>query len=598
MLSLPSSGGCNRLLVAFALFLFLEFAVALFGALELFRRSHGLTAVSQQLHQTADEDHRDEDQRDDQLAHDFFAMEHPMLHAGVRIGKPSTLGDGLCTYTVDPNAAACTGQPLTPPPRLQQVMEAFQRFDRRRVAALIAEELREGPPAGEHWGNVEAVANRVGEINFGIEAARRCAMTAPRTLDRALHYCHLLAARGRLETCQGELDLLPAALQQNPAVLSLRGSLAARMGDFAQAAELARRAVALAPLNGHYWLALATVHKFAPGDPDLARMEGLGPNLQRTPADWQAAFLYSLGKARHDCGEYERAFVAYSEGAAKLRAPFDVAALDHFARDVIRDFTAENLARLAPSACDSDRAIFVIGLPRSGTTLVEQILASHSAVADGEEVNLYCSALIPAGDFSLRGGLDYQARSASADPWGEVGHDYLAMLEQRFGPRVGRGGRIVDKTLNHSNFLGFILRSLPRAKVIWLRRDPEDTAISCFRSFFGTGTIPWCWSLADIARHFRREDALYAHWSRIFPERILTVPYEALATDSEPWITKILAHVGLDPEPATFTPHLQRRAVQTVSVAQVREPITATSVGAAAKYHAQLQPFRDAYALT
>ena len=166
------------------------------------------------------------------------------------------------------------------------------------------------------------------------------------------------------------------------------------------------------------------------------------------------------------------------------------------------------------------------------------------------------------------------------------------MLEQRFGPK----GRIVDKTLNHSRFLGFILQSLPSAKVIWLRRDPEDTAISCFRSFFGTGTVPWCWSLADIGWHFRQEDALHAHWTSIYPDRILTVPYEELARDPQPWITRILAHVGLDPESATFTPHLQKRAVQTVSVAQVREPITASSVGAADKYRAHLQPFRDAYA--
>ena len=89
------------------------------------------------------------------------------------------------------------------------------------------------------------------------------------------------------------------------------------------------------------------------------------------------------------------------------------------------------------------------------------------------------------------------------------------MLDQRFGPRDGRGGRIVDKTLNHSRFLGFILQALPNAKVIWLRRNAEDTAISCFRNFFGTGTIPWCWSLADIGWHFRLEDALHAHWTQV-----------------------------------------------------------------------------------
>jgi tetratricopeptide (TPR) repeat protein len=478
-----------------------------------------------------------------------------------------------------------------PPPRLRQVIDALQRFDRRRVAALIAEELREGPPSGDHWGNVEAVAIRIGEINFGLEAARRYALTEPRTLDRTLHYCNALAARGRIDACLHETDRLPIAVQQHPAVLYLRGTIAARLGDFAQAAELAQRTIALAPQFGHYWHALAMAKKFAPGDPALARMEAWASEMRRTPADSQSAFFYALGKARHDSGDYDGAFAAWSEAAAKLRAPFDAAAMEHFVRDVIRDFTPENFERLTPSGCDSDRVIFVIGLPRSGTTLVEQILASHSAVGDGEEVNLFCTALIPAGDFSLQGGLDYQARTAGADPWGEIGRDYLAMLQQRFGS----DGRIVDKTLNHSRFLGFILHSLPNARVIWMRRNAEDTAISCFRTWFGTGTIPWSCSLADIGWHFRLEDALHAHWTQIYPDRILTVPYEELARDPQPWITRILAHVGLDPESAAFTPHLKKRAVQTASVAQVREPITASSVGVAEKYRAHLQPFREAY---
>ena len=476
------------------------------------------------------------------------------------------------------------------PPRLAQVLDAFRQFDRRRVGALVAEELQEGPPSGIHWANVEAVANQVGEIEFALEAARRLSLTEPRSLERALHYCNMLAVRGRLDAARRELDRLPAAVQQHPAVLSLHESLAARMGEFERATELARRMIELAPRDGHYRLALASIHSFSPGDPELASLEALAPKLDGPP-DSQAAFLYALGKARHDCRDYDGAFAAYSAGAAKMQAPFDASAMERHARDVMRDFTPENLARLTPSGCDSERAIFVIGLPRSGTTLVEQILASHSAVADGEEVNLFCCALIPAGDFSLRGGLEYQQRAVSQDPWGDIGRDYLAMLEQRFG----RDGRIVDKTLNHSRFLGFVLHALPKAKVVWLRRNAEDTAISCFRSFFGTGTIPWCWSFTDIAWHFRLEDELYAHWAGIYPERILTVPYEALVADPQSWITKILAHAGLEPEEATLSPHLRKRAVQTVSVAQVREPISTASVGAAEKYRAHLQPFRDAY---
>ena len=212
------------------------------------------------------------------------------------------------------------------------------------------------------------------------------------------------------------------AVQQHPAVLNLRASIASQLGDFAQAAELARRAIALEPqwasvLAGTCADSQVRARRCRPGAHGSSGAADAA-HAGRLP---RAPFFYALGKARHDCGEYDQAFAAYGEGAAKMRAPFEAAAEEQFAHDVIRDFTRENLARLTPSGCDSDRAIFVIGLPRSGTTLVEQILASHSAVAGGEEVNLFHTALIPAGDFSLQGGLDYQARTAGADPWGEIG---------------------------------------------------------------------------------------------------------------------------------------------------------------------------------
>ncbi len=478
------------------------------------------------------------------------------------------------------------------PPRLRQVIDAFQRLDRRRIAALIAEELREGPPSGDHWANVEAVANQVGEVNAAIEAAQRYALTPPPRLDRVVRYCNALASRGRIEACSGELERLPAAVQHHPAVLQLRRSLAMRMGDFAEAADLAQRMISTAPEIGQNWLALAMAHNFAPGDSELARMQALASHMRRAPAESQGPFFYALGKALHDCGEYDRAFAAYSEGAASMCAPFDKSLDERFVRRLVSDFTPEAIARLKPSACDSERAIFVTGLPRSGTTLVEQMLTSHAAVADGEEVNLFCAALMPAGDFSLQGALAYEHRAPDdADPWGDIGRDYLAMLDQRFGS----AGRIVDKTLNHSRFLGLILQALPKAKVIWLRRNPEDAAISCFRAYFGTGTIPWAWSLADIGWHFRLEDALYAHWTQLYPDRILTVSYEAMVADPPSWTARMFAHVGLDPADAQTAPHLQRRAVMTASVAQVRAPISANSVGAAENYREFMGPFRDAY---
>lgn len=451
---------------------------------------------------------------------------------------------------------------------------------------------RQGP--GDSWRSVATLANRVGEIEVAIEAMRRYAQTPPQTLERLLDYLSELATNGRFKACLAELDRLPAAVQDHTAIVHLRATIATQTGDFELAERMHRKTIEQSPLTGQNWLGLSVIKKFSPGDPDIARMEALRDDIRKTPPTSQATFFYALGKACHDAKDFDRAYAAYNEGAAVKRREetFDLHARDSFADRVIADFTAENLAKLAPSGCDSERALFVTGLPRSGTTLVEQILTSHSAVGGGAELNLFRAALLPAGDFSWAAAQAFEARNTSAaDPWGDIALDYLSMLDQRFGT----DGRIVDKTLNHSRFMGLILHALPRAKVLWLRRNPEDTAISVFRNYFAA-PLPWSWSLEDIGRYFKKDDALYAHWAALFPDRILTIPYEKMVADPKPWISKILAHAGLSEEPGVFEPHKQEaRSVLTASVAQVREPISAKQVGAAKAYEKFMGPFKEAY---
>lgn len=446
---------------------------------------------------------------------------------------------------------------------------------------------------GERWRSIAKLADKIGEIDLSVEAMRRYAAAEPRTLDRVLAYCSELATRGRVEECLAEIDSLPWQVQAHTSVQHMRGTLATQLGDFAKAEPLIRRTIAEAKLTGQNWLGLSMIKKFEPGDPDIAEMERLRPMIGKGPAESQATFLYALGKAYHDAKDYDRAFEAFSAGAAlkRIERPFDAGAIERFAGKVISDFTRASLAKLRPSGCESNRVIFVAGLPRSGTTLVEQILTTHSAVADGAELNLFRAALQPAGDFSYTSALAYEARAKSDDPWGNIARDYLGMIAERFGDT----GRIVDKTLNHSRFMGLILHSLPKARVVWLRRNAEDTAISVFRNYF-SAPIPWSWSLEDIGRYFRIDDRLHTHWTAMFPDRILTVPYEAMVAEPAPWIERILVHAGLPHEDAVFAPHAQgQRAVRTASVAQVREPISTAQVGAAMKYERFMAPFRNAY---
>jgi hypothetical protein len=231
-------------------------------------------------------------------------------------------------------------------------------------------------------------------------------------------------------------------------------------------------------------------------------------------------------------------------------------------------------------------SIFVMGLPRSGTTLADQILTSHSAVTGGGEVNL------------LRfiehevGGVAYSAVSAHVQRFGapSVASLWHHLVDERFpGSR-----RIVEKTLDTTRKLGLVASLLPEAPLIWMKRDPLDTAWSCFRNSFMQG-IRWSNDLSDIAFNFRLEDKLLAQWQRILGDRLMVVPYEQLASEPEPWIRRILAHCGLSEEKPVFAPHENRRVVATSSVMQVRKPIGRQAIGSAEPYRPFLEPFIDAY---
>ena len=476
--------------------------------------------------------------------------------------------------------------------RILGALDRLKAGERAAAAELLREELRQGTANGERWKSVHKLADQIGEIEIAIEAARRYSRTEPLQLDRLLPYWGELAGYDRLDEALGEVRRLPDHARNHPSVLHFLGTTASQQGEFGKAEDFYRRAIAQSPLVPQTWFALAMIKTFTSTDPDLAAMERVLPHIGGTERSLQARFLYGLAKAYHDCGEYGRAWPLYSRGAALRRQEeqWDGDRVEALAGALVRDFTAEAAERLTPVAGPHRRALFVNGLPRSGTTLVEQILVSHSQVESGGEINLLRAALIPTGDHSLGGALRYQERFGAGDPWGALADDYFHMLAMRFQTE----GLVVDKTLGQSHFMGLLLHMLPDARVIWMRRNPEDVALSCFRNYF-TSQIAWSWSLEDIARFFTIEDRLFAHWTAQFPERILVVPYEEMVRDPPAWVDRILAHAGLPAEPQVHEFHKTRRSVKTASVSQVRQPISTSRIGLSQAYDKQLAPFRAIY---
>lgn len=476
--------------------------------------------------------------------------------------------------------------------RILGAIEKLKAGDRAAAAGLLGAELRQSSHSGERWKSVQRLAGQIGEIEIAIEAARRYSRTEPLQLDRLLSFWGELAGYDRLDEALAEVSKLPANAREHPSVLHFLGTTASQQGAFGKAEKCYRRAIAQTPYVPQTWFALAMIKTFSVGDADLEAMERILPQLGGAEPSLQARFLYGLAKAHHDCGDFERAWELYARGAALRRQDekWDPERLEASADALIREFTAEASGRLAPVLAPHRRALFVNGLPRSGTTLVEQILVSHSQVENGGEINLLRAALIPTGDYSFASALGYQQAFGAGDPWGALAGDYFRMLAMRF--RTER--LVVDKTLGQSHFMGLLLHILPDARVIWMRRNPEDVALSCFRNFF-TSQIPWSWSLEDIGRFFAIEDRLFAHWTAQFPERILVVPYEDLVRDPGMWVGRILDHAGLPAEPQVHEFHKTKRSVKTASVSQVRQPISTDRIGLSKAYDRQLDAFRAAY---
>lgn len=412
--------------------------------------------------------------------------------------------------------------------------------------------------------------------NGGIASAR---------FDQALIYIKA----GRPALALSILDRIPRTVPDVAGNAYLRGTIALNLGqsDIARAALM--EAVAARPSSGQIWQTLSMLGSLAK-DTELAdRIIGAEPTMRASALGDQAPYLYALGKTLDDLGMRERAFAAFADGAAIIarQRPHDAAADRQSALSAVRGWTAESIGRMSDAVTvATDRPIVLTGLPRSGSTLAEHIIASHSSVAGGDELGMFGIVAQEIGGTSA----DALERWVNGHRVDEAARMFLHLIAQRFSGR----DRVVDKTLEASRYLGLLSAVVPEAPILWMRRDPLDNAWSAFHTYFLSG-VTWSWSLESIAAHFQEEDQLLAQWQDVLGDRLKVVRYEELVTDKQSVIPSMLDHCGLKPEPQVFTPETSERLVTTASVAQVREPINDKAIGSGYRYADQLQPFIRAY---
>ena len=366
------------------------------------------------------------------------------------------------------------------------------------------------------------------------------------------------------------LDLyegLLAEIPLQPKIWLNYGQALRTVGRRADAVAAFKRAIALAPgLGEAYWsLANLKVAAIAPEEEAAMVAQLARPDL----ADDDRLHLnYALGKAREDRGDPAGAFAAYAEGARlrRLAVPYDSAAATAQMKRATALLGAPFFAARAGGGCPSDDPIFIVGLPRSGSTLIEQILASHSAVEGTMELSdigfmaqaIARSAGYPAG----LAGLDTAERL-------RLGETFLA--NTRVHRKLGRRF-FIDKMPNNFHHLGLIQLILPKARIIDARRHPMAACFSAFKQHFHQGQA-FSYDLADLGAYYRDYVELMAHFDTVLPGRVCRVIYEDLVEDTEGQVRRLLDHCGLPFEEGCLRFYDNDRAVRTVSSEQVRRPI-------------------------
>ena len=453
----------------------------------------------------------------------------------------------------------------------------------RRVVALR-------PRDAEAQYNLGIALRRMGqpgEATASFEAALRL---QPDHALALFNYADTLGEIDRHAEAIAYLDRLERLKPDDPATLTLKGRMYQETGALDQARTLFARAVACAPVLAAAWFDLVSAGKLSPDQ--LARLETLAADL-RQPAPDRAVLLFALGKAYEDLERFDEAFACFLEGNRLKRSlsAYDEPGLKARVARLKKGFSRELMEARAGQGSSSELPIFVVGYPRSGTTLVEQIVASHPEVHGAGERDFMgdiASALRAPGNAAI----DFPECLPLLPPeiLRQAGDAYAARL-QALAPAAPR---ITDKFPLNYYFLGLIRLILPRARILHVRREPLDSCLSCFATHF-SANLAFSYDLAELGRNYRLYLDMMELWRRVLPEgAMLEIDYEAVVGDLEGQARRIIDYCGLPWDERCLAFHRTQRSVRTASIVQVRQPIYRSSLARWRRYEKHLGPLIEA----
>ncbi|RKQ96094.1 tetratricopeptide repeat protein [Maricaulis maris] len=407
------------------------------------------------------------------------------------------------------------------------------------------------------------------------------------------HYAIECMQTGSYDAALRLFDEILDTLPNDPATLTSRGHALKTLGRQDEAIASYRQAFASKPDHGDAWYGLANLKTYRFTDDEIAAMQALeaGPDLAFQD---RVHISFALAKAFEDRDEIAQSFGFYEKGNTlkRIQARYTTEQMEEELRAQAEICTEDLFAAQAGKGCPDADPIFIVGLPRAGSTLLEQILASHSQV-DGtlELPNILALSHRLRGRQRLSDKTRYPRilHELTADQLTELGQDYID------NTRIHRAGapRFTDKMPNNFRHIGLIKLILPNARIIDARRHPMACCFSGFKQLFAEGQ-EFTYGLEEIGHYYRNYVALMDHWDRVLPGQILRVNYEDVVADLDSQVRRLLDFCGLPFEQACLDFHATERAVRTASSEQVRQPIFDSGVAQWKKFEPHLAPLKQA----
>ncbi len=465
---------------------------------------------------------------------------------------------------------------------------------------MFMQSLRINPNQSDIYLYLGYAQHKIGDLEQAIACMNDSLRRNPEEFVGYQAMGQALFDRGLFENAIKVLSLGEKLAPNEPTLISVKSAVLLAAGDKEALLEYCNERIEQYPLHGDLLRVMAAAGALSPEDPRVARVEDA---LERGASPIEMHHSFTLGNVYHRAKQYDKAFEYFQRGGelslkqANMTPARVNESVKQFFDGIEAAFTPENTEETGwPKATARmvSRPIFIVGEPRSGTSLVEQILASHSQVYGAGELN-YIPNFCRRDVTRVAGDVYPNCMSR----WPEISVDAVNDCVREIAvPWLKRNvfkpdaSYITDKLPNNFQYLGIIRQLFPNAIVIHCHRNPMDNCLSMFQQHF-MGSLTHTYNLDNLAYHYARYLKVMALWKARYPGWIYDAEYEAITGNPEPEIRALLEHVGLPWEDAVLEPHKTKRDTRTASAAQVTEPIYSTSSGRWKKYEQQLQPLKE-----